>query len=288
MGQRSRLHKAVVVGILNTTPDSFSDGGRFLDLNSSIKQADKLVSEGADIIDVGGESTRPNAQPVPVSLEIDRVIPVISSIRSRYPQLPISIDTTKSLVARAALEAGATIVNDVSGFRLDPDMPSVCASSGCQVILMHSRGTMSEMALYTHASYNKGGVVAEVIKELTDSVAIAEAAGVSSKDIILDPGIGFAKTSEQSITLLKEIDSIVNVGFSVLLGTSRKRFLGEMVGVADPVDRDYATAASNVHAYLKGVNWFRVHNVAATRQSLDVIYAINTSGYSASAMKGSE
>lgn len=253
------------------TPDSFSDGGHFFDPSASLAHAARMLEEGADIIDVGGESTRPNAVPVNAVEEAGRIIPVISALLREFPSAVISVDTTKADVARAALDAGAQIINDVSGFRLDPLMPKVCADARCRVILMHSRGPVSEMALYTRASY-PGGVLREVSEELLAQVHTAVEAGIDPSHIILDPGIGFSKTSEQSIEILRNISALISMwnGFPALVGLSRKRLLGEVAGISSAVERDNATAAANVLAYAEGARWFRVHDVARNRQALAV------------------
>lgn len=253
------------------TPDSFSDGGHFFDLPASLAHAERMLGEGADVIDVGGESTRPNAISVGPLEEAGRVIPVITALIREFPSVVISVDTTKADVARAALDAGAQIINDVSAFRLDPVMPKVCADAGCQVILMHSRGTASEMALYTHASY-PGGVLREVSEELLGQVRIAVEAGVAPSHIILDPGIGFSKTSEHSIEILRNFRELISLwnGFPAFVGLSRKRFLGELSGISSAADRDNVTAAANIVAYAEGARWFRVHDVARNRQALDL------------------
>lgn len=255
------------------TPDSFSDGGRFFDTDQALKHAHRMIEEGADVIDIGGESTRPHAVPVPQAEEIARVLPVIKSLIKSFPSLRISIDTTKYEVARAALDAGATIVNDVSGFRIDPRLAGLCASANCKVILMHSRGEVQDMALYTHASY-PAGVVEGVIEELTDRVAFAELEGVDRQNVILDPGIGFSKESGHSWEILANLDRIVDLGLPIMVGVSRKRFLGELIDSSDPADRDEATVGANVAAYCNGARWFRVHNVGANRKALDVAAAI--------------
>lgn len=253
------------------TPDSFSDGGHFFDLPASLAHAARMLEEGADVIDVGGESTRPNALPVDSVEEAGRILPVITALVREFPSVVISVDTTKADVARAALDAGAQIINDVSGFRLDPRMPKVCADAGCQVILMHSRGTVSEMALYTHASY-PSGVLREVSAELLTQVRIALEAGIVASNIILDPGIGFSKTSEQSIEILRNLSELISLwnGFPAFVGLSRKRFLGDLSGVSSAADRDNITAAANVVAYAEGARWFRVHDVVRNRQALDL------------------
>jgi dihydropteroate synthase len=261
------------MGILNVTPDSFSDGGSFDDPARALEQAERMIAEGADIIDVGGESTRPQgAKPVTADEEQGRVLPVIRAIAGRFPQIAISIDTVKSETATAALGAGASIVNDVSGFRLDPRMSATCAAARCGVVLMHSRGDVSTMGTYQHATYDT--VVPAVVKELRGSVEAARAAGIRSEAIVLDPGLGFAKRSEHSLAMLAGIPELLALGFPVLVGASRKRFVGELTGVAVAAERRHGTVGANVAALMLGARLFRVHDVAPSRQALDVAWAV--------------
>ncbi len=261
------------MGILNVTPDSFSDGGRFFSLDAALIQAHRLAQEGADIIDVGGESTRPQgAEPIDSVEEKRRVIPVIAAIAKALPETALSVDTVKSDVARAALDVGAQIVNDVSGFRLDPRMGEICAAAGAGVVLMHSRGSVSEMGTYAHANYDD--VVDQVLAELRESVTSARTAGVAEECIAVDPGIGFAKRGEHSLSMLASLSELVGWGYPVVIGVSRKRFLGEIAGVTEPGERLYPTVGANVAAFERGARIFRVHDVAASRQALDVAWAI--------------
>ncbi|MFL5562167.1 MAG: dihydropteroate synthase [Gemmatimonadaceae bacterium] len=267
------LDRPVVMGILNVTPDSFSDGGLFADLPRAIEQAERMIAEGADIIDVGGESTRPQgAKPVTADEEIARVVPVIRAIVERFPDTHVSVDTVKAATATAALGAGARIVNDVSGFRLDSGMARVCAEAGCGVVLMHSRGGVSTMGTYEHAAYDD--VVAEVIAELRGSLAVARAAGVGDDAIVLDPGLGFAKRGEHSLAMLAATPAIAALGRPVLVGASRKRFIGELTGERDAARRQHGTVGANVAGLMLGARIFRVHDVAPTRQALDVAWAV--------------
>jgi dihydropteroate synthase len=261
------------MGIVNVTPDSFSDGGQFFSPDAAVAHARALHEEGADIIDVGGESTRPQgAVPVDAAEEMRRVIPVIAAIASMVPEAVLSVDTVKSQVAHDALEAGAHIVNDVSGFRLDPRMGEICAAAGAGVVLMHSRGSVSEMGTYVHARYDD--VVGEVFGELRERVTAARRAGVDLECIALDPGIGFAKRGEDSLTMLAALPELVTWGHPVVVGVSRKRFVGEIAGVTEPSERVPATIGANVAALERGARIFRVHDVAANRQALDVAWAI--------------
>ena len=268
------LDRPVVMGILNVTPDSFSDGGRFFSPDEALARAETLVAEGADIIDVGGESTRPQgAVPVAPDEECRRVLPVITGIRQRFAQAIVSVDTVKAAVAARALEAGASIVNDVSAFRLDDGMAAVCAEGRAGVVLMHSRGGVSDMATFAHASYG-GDVVAEVTDELLAQASSAEQAGVRRGAIALDPGIGFSKRTEHSLAMLAGLPRMVETGYPIVVGVSRKRFIGEITGVGDPGERIHGTTGANVMALTAGARIFRVHDVAAAREALDVAWAI--------------
>ena len=271
---RLRLDRPIVMGILNVTPDSFSDGGRFFSVDEALARAESLVAEGADVIDVGGESTRPQgATPVDAAEECRRVLPVIGEVRRRFPNVVISVDTVKADVAERALGEGAAIVNDVSAFRLDDQMADVCAHASAGVVLMHSRGGVSDMATFAHASYG-ADVAGEVLAELLARAEVAELAGVRREAIVLDPGIGFSKRSEHSIAVLQELPRMVDAGYPVMVGVSRKRFIGEISGVRDPAERVHGTTGANVMALAFGARIFRVHDVAAARQALDVAWAI--------------
>jgi dihydropteroate synthase len=265
-----------VVGIVNATPDSFSDGGRLGSLDDARRYADRLITEGADVIDVGGESTRPQgAVPVPPDEELRRVVPVIAALRAAHPELPISVDTVKARVAAEAIAAGASIVNDVSAFRLDPDMAAVCARLGVGVILMHSRGDVSTMATFAHANY-AGDVMGDVVSELLQAADRAIDCGVARERIVLDPGIGFAKRREHSLAVLAQLRRLAILGFPVMVGVSRKRFIGEITGVDAAADRVFGTVGANVAALERGARLFRVHDVRASREALDVAWAVMT------------
>jgi dihydropteroate synthase len=273
-GRALPLDRPIILGILNVTPDSFSDGGSFFSLPSAIERAAQMLHEGADIVDVGGESTRPQgATPVDVHEECRRVLPVVEALRTRFPECYLSVDTVKSEVARAALAAGTDIINDVSAFRLDPAMPGVCAAAGAGVILMHSRGTVQEMATYTHATYGED-VAGEVVAELAAAARAAERAGIAHQAIALDPGIGFAKRSEHSIAMLGRLERLVALRYPVVVGVSRKRFVGELSGEPVPAARVEGTIGANVMALAAGARIFRVHDVLAARRALDVAWAI--------------
>lgn len=268
------LDRPLVMGIVNVTPDSFSDGGQFLEVDAAVRHAIALVDEGADIIDLGGESTRPHgAREISLEEERYRILPVVRELVRRMPGVIISVDTVKSVVAEAALGAGAMIVNDVSAFRLDPRLADVVAASGAGAILMHSRGTVSDMATYTHAEY-AGDVVEVVLLELATQVRMARAAGIASDAIALDPGIGFAKRSGDSLRLLAGLAAFEVFGAPLVIGASRKRVIGRVTGVSDPRARVHGSVGAAVAAYERGASIFRVHDVAATRQALDVAAAI--------------
>jgi dihydropteroate synthase len=267
------LARPLVMGILNVTPDSFSDGGQFFSLDDAVAHARRLRDEGADILDIGGESTRPQgAKAVDVAEELRRVIPVVEALAEGIPGAVLSVDTVKSEVAARALSAGAHIINDVSGFRLDHRMGEICASAGAGVVLMHSRGGVTEMGTYAYARYED--VVADVLGELRSRVAEARHAGVAEECIAIDPGIGFAKRPEHSLAMLAALPSLVAWEYPVVVGVSRKRFLGEIAGVATPAERVYATVGANVAALDRGARIFRVHDVVANRQALDAAWAI--------------
>ena len=272
--------RPIVVGILNVTPDSFSDGGDFFSPDAAIERGAAMVAEGVDIVDVGGESTRPGAERVSEDEELRRIGPVVNTLREFWPNLPISIDTTKSVVAAEALAAGADIVNDVSGMRLDPGMIQLASATGCGVVLMHSRGPVEEMATYEHAIYGEDPT-AEVVDELRDRVAALENGGVQPDRIVLDPGFGFAKRSEHSIAVLRNLSRLQALDRPVMAGPSRKRFVKELVGGDDATleDRDIGTVAACVIALERGARLFRVHNVKAARRGLDVAWnVINSRG----------
>ena len=272
-GSEIVLGRPLVMGILNVTPDSFSDGGQFDDPARAVEHAAVMVAEGADIIDVGGESTRPQgARPVTAGDERGRVVPVIRELVRRFPRTIVSIDTVKAETAEAALGAGALIVNDVSGFRLDARMAPLCARERCGVVLMHSRGDVATMATYALADYDD--VVPAVVRELRASLDVALAAGIDAEAIALDPGLGFSKRSEHSLAVIAAVPQIVALGRPVLIGASRKRFIGDLTGVSEPSGRQYGTVGANVAGLLLGARIFRVHDVAPTRQAVDVGWAV--------------
>jgi dihydropteroate synthase len=271
-GRELTIDHPFVMGIVNATPDSFSDGGRYADSDAAVAHAVELLDEGADIIDIGGESTRPGAMPVGVAEELARVVPVVAGIARARPDALISVDTVKSAVAREAIASGAHIVNDVSGLRLDPELPRLCAEHGVGLVIMHSRGTVSEMAGFDRATYSD--VATDVMRELEAAMSVAEGAGVSRAAIAVDPGIGFSKRSRDSVEMLRAIPRLAAWGRPVLVGTSRKRFLGEITGVREPAGRLNGTLGANVGALALGARIFRVHDVREHREALDVAWEL--------------
>jgi dihydropteroate synthase len=259
-----------VMGIVNVTPDSFYDGGRFSDTEAAVERGIRLGEEGADILDIGGASSRPVASPVTPEEEAKRVIPVIRRLSKKF-QGPLSVDTTWSSVARQALNAGATLINDISAGRCDPEMARLAAESGCAIVLMHSRGTPQTMQAKVHYS----NVVADVKKELRASIKRFIAAGVSPERIIVDPGIGFAKTEAQNIALLRGLESFVKMGYPVLVGASRKSFIGAITGKGVE-ERLYGSLSCVASSFLRGARIFRVHDAAATKDFCRVFSEIET------------
>ena len=267
-----------MMGIVNVTPDSFSDGGRYFAPEAAVAHAAAMLAAGADILDVGGESTRPQgASDVPADEEIARVLPVIQALAASYPEAVISVDTVKAAVADVALDAGAHIVNDVSALRLDPAMGRVCAARGAGMVLMHSRGSVGDMGTYVHAEY-EGDVLDVVVRELGAQIAVARAAGIEPERIAVDPGIGFAKRPEHSLRMLGCVERLTVLGHPVVVGASRKRFIGAITGVTSPDERLFGSVGAAVAAYDRGAQVLRVHDVGATRQALDVASAIRAAG----------
>ncbi len=258
-----------LMGIVNVTPDSFSDGGSFLDAGSAIEHALQLVHQGAEILDIGGESTRPGADPVPEAVELERVLPVIEGLRDAGCRAELSIDTSKAAVASAALAAGASLVNDVTALRGDPSMAAVVADAGARCCLMHMLGeprTMQRQPLYDE-------VVADVRFFLEARMGFAIEHGIAEERILLDPGIGFGKTVAHNLELLRRLDEIAALGRPVVIGTSRKSFLGTIAGGREVDDRLAGTIASNVIAYERGASVFRVHDVGPVGDALRVAAA---------------
>jgi dihydropteroate synthase len=264
--------RTLVMGVLNVTPDSFSDGGKFSETEIAVSHALQMIADGADLIDIGGESTRPGAERISVQTELDRVIPVISELTKQ--NIPVSIDTMRAEVASAAVSAGACIVNDVSGGKADPDMFKFLATNQVPYIMMHWRGHSTEMMNLT----NYDDVVLDVCDELQAQVNNAVSAGVALNRIVLDPGIGFAKTTEQNWPILAQLDELQNLGLPLLIGASRKKFLGELLakdGVARETDgREAATAAITTLMAAQQVWAVRVHDVKSSADAVRVVHRI--------------
>jgi dihydropteroate synthase len=257
-------------GILNVTSDSFSDGGDFLDPEAAARHAELLLDQGADVIDVGGESTRPGSDPVSEEEELRRVVPVVRKLLEARPGAVVSVDTYRATTAEAALDAGARVVNDVTALRRDPRMAALVADAGCPVVLMHMLGEPKTMQ--REPRYDD--VVGEVRGFLEERAGQANAAGVAAENVILDPGIGFGKTPDHNLSLLRRLDAIVSLGFPVLLGASRKRFIGTITGAEEAKERVFGTVATTVLGYERGATLFRVHDVRANREALAVARAV--------------
>ena len=269
--------RCVVMGVLNVTPDSFSDGARYADFDAAVAHGLAMWAAGADIVDVGGESTRPGAERVDAEEEIRRVVPAIRTLAAAA--VTVSVDTTRAAVAEAALDAGARIVNDVSGGLADPEMAKTIAAAGVPWVLMHWRGHSRDM----QALARYGDVVRDVTGELSRQADAALAAGVDAGNIVLDPGLGFAKTAEHNWALLARLDELTALGFPVLVGASRKAFLGRLLagrdGTPSPVDaRENATVATSVLAAVKGAWGVRVHEVTPSLEALEVVRAWSEAG----------
>lgn len=251
-----------IMGILNVTPDSFSDGGRYVDPDQAVRHALQMVEDGADLIDIGGESTRPGYEPVSAEEELRRIIPVIEALHRAAPHIPISVDTYKAEVAREAIRAGAHIMNDIWGGKKDPDMLQAAAELGCPVILMHNRKDM-----------NYGDFTADVVRDLQESVELALKAGVAGERIILDPGVGFAKNLPENLQIMTQLDRLVGIGYPVLLATSRKKFIRTVLDlpVGDVVEGTAATVAFGI---AQGCQIVRVHDVKQIKRTVDMCDAM--------------
>jgi dihydropteroate synthase len=268
----SSVECAVIVGVINVTPDSFSDGGNALSADAALRHADVLLNGGATMLDVGGESTRPGADAVSAEVECARIVPVLEALARHHADVPLSVDTVHATTAEAAIAAGACIVNDVTAGRHDPEILKVAATRKVGIVLSHSRGPLGQLASYDAADYG-GDVTGGVVHELGVAMAAALAAGIAPDAIVLDPGFGFSKTALQSLALLDQLDAVVALGRPVLVGVSRKRFLGEATG--RPIDdRDRATAAACALAFDRGARLFRVHDAAAVRDALALAQAV--------------
>ena len=263
--------RTLVMGVLNVTPDSFSDGGEFLSPERAVAHAEQMIAEGADIIDIGGESTRPGSAFVSEAEELQRVIPVIERLAAKT-SAPISIDTTKSSVARAAIAAGAEIINDISALRFDPLIADESAKAKAGLVLMHSRHTPKTMQQLPPVD----DIISEVIGELRKSVAVAKERGVARDSIAIDPGIGFGKTLEQNVELIAKLDQLANefAEFPIMIGTSRKSFIGKLLDNSPADERLHGTIASVVASILKGAHIVRVHDVKAAVEAIKVADAV--------------
>ena len=266
--------RTYIMGVLNVTPDSFSDGGQFNTLETAVARARSLVEEGADILDIGGQSTRPGAEQVPLEEELNRVLPVVRALREPQNRdilsVPISVDTTRSQVAIAAVEAGADLINDVSGGVRDADMLGAVASLEVPVVLMHSRGTPETMQKLT----DYDDLIAEIYRFLGDRIEAAIAAGVDRKNIIIDPGIGFAKTLGHNLEILRRLGEFRHLGVPILVGASRKSFIGHILNRPNPQERVWGTAAASCAAIAAGADIIRVHDIPEMRDVCRVADAI--------------
>lgn len=257
------------MGVLNITPDSFSDAGLYLDPRSAVRRTRQMLLEGADIIDIGGESSRPGAERVSLTEELDRVIPVVRAIRKAAIKTPLSIDTYKSGVARASLAEGVNLVNDITALRFDPNMAQVVAEFDAGLIIMHMKGNSKTM----QKGPRYDDVIEQISSYLSESIAVAEREGIDPDKIVVDPGIGFGKTVEHNLTILRELRQFKLLGKPVLVGTSRKSFIGELTG-KEVSDRTFGTAASIAAAIMNGVSIVRVHDIAQMRDVTRIVDAI--------------
>lgn len=262
--------RPLIMGVLNVTPDSFSDGGKYIDPEKALDYAYYMAESGADILDVGGESSRPGAESVTAEEEIGRIIPIIKKL-ARKTKLPISVDTVKSEVAERAIDAGATILNDISALRSDDKMAEIAAQSGAFVILMHMRGTPADMQKDTEYR----DLIGEISGFLNDAASKAVDRGVTKEKIIIDPGIGFGKSAEGNFIILKNLDKFLNLGYPIMIGASRKSFIGKTLD-ADTGERVEGSIAAACYAVLNGADIVRVHDVAETRRALTIIEKIST------------
>lgn len=271
-GRKLELGKSpCLMGVLNCTPDSFSDGGSCPSPEKALERALSLLADGAAIIDIGGESTRPGSPALPADEEISRVAPVIELLRKARPDCAISVDTRKLEVARAALSAGADLVNDVSGLQFDPGIAELASKEGAALCLMHMRGTPATMQSPENLIY--GDLIGEISGFLSAAAAKAESCGVARDSIVLDPGLGFSKSLEQNVTIMREMERFHALGYPLLVGPSRKTFIGKLSDEPDAASRDYGTCGAVAALALRGVQIIRVHNVKAARQALAVFSA---------------
>ncbi len=260
-----------MMGVLNATPDSFYAHSRIPDAQAGLSQAQTMVQERVDVFDIGGESTRPGATTVSLSQELERVLPLIESLNQKYPLTPISIDTQKAEVARLALERGARMVNDISALRHDPEMAAIVADNDCPVVLMHMQGTPETMQKNPHYS----DVIDDLKSFFEERLATAQRAGIAEDHIILDPGIGFGKTFEHNLQILKNLGALRRLGRPILIGLSRKSFIGKITGATEPEGRLEGSIATALWAVQEGVDGLRVHDVGATRRAVDTWQALS-------------
>ncbi len=261
----------IVMGIINITPDSFYENSRVRRVDEAVKRAIRFVSEGAKILDIGGQSTRPGSREIPEEEELERVIPAIEAIAKSIPgDVLISVDTYRARVAEEALKAGAHMVNDISGLTFDRDMAKVVRDYGVGIVIMHIRGTPEDMQKNPYY----GDTILEIKKELLDRIEIAHRSRISDEQIIIDPGIGFGKRVYDNLLILKEIDQFIDMGYPVLIGHSRKSFIGKVLGIEKPEDRLAGSLAVATYCAMKGVHIIRTHDVLETRQAIDMIHAI--------------
>ncbi len=267
---KHRARETKVIAIVNITNDSFSDGGLFLDFESAIRHACICINQGAKVLDLGAQSTRPGAPEVGSDIEIKRLVPVIKELKSLHPDFPISVDTFHHSVAISSLNAGANWINDISGGRHDPEILKVIKDFGCPYVLTHSRGnskTMDSLTIYEN-------VVTDVINELNNQIDIALSFGIKSNQIIIDPGMGFAKNVEQNLILLRNLEQFVSMEYPVLIGPSRKRFIGSVINEPDPKDRIFGTAAVASRCVIAGVDFLRVHDIKEICQVIKMTKSI--------------
>lgn len=262
--------RTLVMGVLNVTPDSFSDGGRFAATQDAVAQAERMLAEGADLLDIGGESTRPGALDVPPEEQMRRILPVIEHVRKAHPRAILSVDTRRAAVAEAALDAGADIINDISALQHDPAMVSLLARCDVPVVLMHMKGTPATMLQEAHYR----DVVTEVVDYFRRRVVDLAAAGLDRSRMVLDPGIGFAKNTFHNLEVLRRIREFGELGLPLLAGPSRKRFIGQVLGLENPDERLYGTLAAVAVCAQAGVQIVRVHDVRPARQVVEVVWAI--------------
>ena len=255
------INRTLIMAVLNVTPDSFSDGGSYNSVDVAVEKAMEMIAQGADIIDIGGESTRPGSKPVSFEEELNRTVPVIKALR-KVSEVPISIDTTKSEVALKALKAGADIINDISGFKIDPNMKNVAAETGAGSMLMHMRGTPQTMQNDLHYD----DLFGEIKSYFDDIITDLEKSGISRDTLMIDPGIGFSKNVEQNLQLINHLDQFLDFNVPILLGTSRKSFIGKVLDIENPSDRVWGTAASIAIGICRGASVVRVHDISQMAQ----------------------